>query len=312
MRYLFSRADFSGRITVLDKETYAARPWELEDCQSQFGASGRWHYVRGDIADQTLVRRLFQEEAFDTVVHLAAESHVDRSIAGPAPFITTNVVGTFTLLEAAREAWAGRSGVRFHLVSTDEVFGQLGLEGHFTEVSPYAPRSPYSASKAAADHLARAWYHTYGLPVTLSNGSNNYGPGQHPEKLIPRMLQALREGQPLPVYGDGLHSRDWLHVHDHAAGLWRALSQGQPGETYLFGGGNEVTNLALVHQLCELAAPVLKVSSQALKNRISFVPDRPGHDRRYAVDTSRTRKALGWAPQIPFETGLKQLVESEL
>ena len=311
----FVRLALSGgdRVVVLDKLTYAGHRESLADVEDH----PRFRFVLGDIADRELLRRLFAEEPLDAVVNFAAESHVDRSIDGPAEFVHTNILGTFELLEAARHHAAGRSDFRFLHVSTDEVYGTLGADGLFSEETPYAPSSPYSASKAGADHLVRAWFHTYGLPALITNCSNNYGPFQFPEKLIPLMLLNGLEGRPLPIYGDGGNVRDWLHVEDHCRGILRVLEAGAPGEKYNLGGGNERTNLQVVDTLCALleeARPA--ASNQALRDKgigaydelKHFVLDRPGHDRRYAIDATKVRRELGWEPRYRFEDGLRQTV----
>ena len=255
------------------------------------------------------MRRLFVEHGIDTVVHLAAESHVDRSIDGPLDFIDTNVRGTANLLEAARSAWRDRSDVRFHHVSTDEVFGSLGEDGLFTESTPYDPSSPYSASKAAADQLVRAWHRTYGLPVTLSNCSNNYGPYQFPEKLIPLIIANAVAEKPLPVYGKGANVRDWLHVEDHCSALDLVVRCGAPGRTYNIGGNSERTNLEVVHALCDLVDELRPgKSGTSPRELIEFVTDRPGHDLRYAIDANRIANELGWTPAHDFEGGLRATV----
>ena len=305
VRHLLAQPDFAGRVVNLDALTYAGHRANLEGLADE----PRHRFVHGDIRDADTVRRLFEDEAVDAVVHLAAESHVDRSIRGPADFITTNILGTFTLLEAARRAWAGRRDVVFHHVSTDEVYGSLGPTGRFTETSPYDPRSPYSASKAAADHLVRAYGHTYGLPVSLSNGSNNYGPRQHPEKLIPLTILHLLEGRPVPIYGDGQHVRDWLHVEDHATALWRVLADAPAGGTWNVGGGEERTNLEIVERLCTLVAERRGEEPEVLRRLLCFVEDRPGHDRRYAIDGSRIRERLGWHPRRTLDEALGQTVD---
>jgi dTDP-glucose 4,6-dehydratase len=288
-------------VVNLDKLTYAATPEALEEA-----AQGpRYHFVEGDVADRALVAALFEEHAPDAVVHLAAESHVDRSIDGPADFMTTNVMGTFSLLEAARAWRAGRKGAfRFHHVSTDEVYGSLGPDDPpFSETTRYAPNSPYSASKAASDHLVRAWGETYGLDVVTSNCSNNYGPWQFPEKLIPVMLIAALEGRPLPVYGTGENVRDWLFVEDHARALRRILAEGRPGDTYTVGGDAERRNIDVVRAIC--AHLDSRFPDRAPHDRlITFVADRPGHDARYAIDAGKIRRELAWAPRESFETGL--------
>ena len=268
--------------------------------------------MRADIADADGVARVFADHQPGAVLNLAAETHVDRSIDTPRPFVDTNIVGTFVLLEAARRfagrlAPSEREAFRFLHVSTDEVYGTLGASGQFTEETPYAPNSPYAASKASADHLVRAYWHTYGLPVVITNCSNNYGPYQFPEKLIPLMILNAVDGRPLPIYGDGGNVRDWLHVEDHCAGLLLALATGRIGEKYNIGGGNERTNLEIVDRICDAVDELhpARASRRALK---TFVPDRPGHDRRYAIDAGRIRRELGWAPRHTFESGLRETV----
>jgi len=302
IRYLFKETEFQGSVINVDKLTYAGNPENLRDVEEEFGS--RYQLAIEDICDHERMRRLFREHDIDTVVHFAAESHVDRSIYGPGEFIQTNIVGTFTLLEAAREAWKGRNDVIFHHVSTDEVYGSLGEEGAFREDTPYDPRSPYSASKASSDHLVRAYRHTYGLPATISNCSNNYGPYQFPEKLIPLIILNMKDGKPLPVYGDGRNVRDWLHVQDHAAAVWAILNRGRVGETYNVGGNNEWENIALIHLLCDLMARYTGKDVQEYRRLITFVADRPGHDRRYAIDASKIERELGWRCGIEFREGL--------
>jgi len=306
------------RVVVLDLLTYAGSLENLRGLQGD----DRFAFVQGDIADPQLVARVYREHRPRAVMNFAAESHVDRSIDGPAPFLHTNVMGTFRLLEGAREllAEAGaadRERFRFVHVSTDEVYGSLGPEGAFREDTPYAPNSPYSASKAAADHLVRAWRETYGLPALVTNCSNNYGPHQFPEKLIPLMLLNALDGGALPIYGDGGNVRDWLHVDDHCEGIWLALERGRPGEKYNIGGGNERTNLELVDLLCALLEELRPArDNPALRGKgvreyaalKTFVPDRPGHDRRYAIDAGKIRRELGWVPRYDLESGLRQTV----
>ncbi len=302
------------RIVSLDLLTYAGSLDNLT------GADANRHtFVRGDICDGGLVTRLLIDHDIDTVLHLAAESHVDRSIDGPAAFVQTNLVGTYTLVEAARQVWLvqgkaaqlaaqGRT-VRFHHVSTDEVYGDLDLhEPGFTEQTPYHPSSPYSASKAGSDHLVRAWSRTYGLPVTLSNCSNNYGPRQHAEKLIPTVVRKCLQRHPIPVYGKGENVRDWLFVDDHCDALWHIVSYGQQGETYNVGGNNEWSNLQLVRRIASLTAQQLQVPEQQLLDLITFVTDRPGHDRRYAIDATKLAQ-LGWTPQTDFDQGLTTTIQ---
>ncbi len=306
IRYLLDESDFAGRIVNADCLTYAANPLSLSDVAIRHG--DRYLFVKADISDREAMGALMDEQQVDAVCHLAAESHVDRSIVRPQQFIQTNIVGAYTLLELVRER-RDRIG-RFHHVSTDEVFGSLGPTGLFTEDTPYRPNSPYSASKAASDHLVRAYHATYGLPVTLSNCSNNYGPYQFPEKLVPLMILNAMEGRSLPVYGDGRHVRDWLYVRDHCEALWLVLRKGQEGRTYNIGGRNEMENLRVVEMICDLVdevcAPLPSGPRRAL---ITFVKDRPGHDRRYAIDTTRIETELGWRPRESFASGLRKTVE---
>ena len=300
----------SDRVVVLDALTYAGNQKNL----SSLAGRENFRFVPGDICDRPLVDALLQEEKIDTVAHLAAESHVDRSILGPDAFIHTNVVGTFTMLESFRHHWEhqGRTAeYRFLHVSTDEVYGSLGSEEpQFIETTPYAPNSPYSASKAGSDHLARAYYHTYGLPTLITNCSNNYGSYHFPEKLIPLMCINILLGKPLPVYGDGQNIRDWLYVGDHCRALDVVIHKGQPGQTYNIGGNNEVKNIDLIHKLCELMnklAPELPV--RPAQKLITFVKDRPGHDRRYAIDATKIKTELGWTPSETLEGGLRRTIK---
>ncbi|MGE4062299.1 MAG: dTDP-glucose 4,6-dehydratase [Rhodospirillaceae bacterium] len=272
-----------------------------------------YKFVHADVCDAPAMAQLFTAEQPDAVMHLAAESHVDRSIDGPAAFITTNVVGTYTMLEAARAYWQGLPGARkdsfrFHHISTDEVYGSLGAEGLFTETTPYAPNSPYSASKAASDHLVRAWHHTYGLPVVTTNCSNNYGPYHFPEKLIPLTILNALEGKPLPVYGTGANVRDWLFVEDHARALWTVVKKGRLGEVYNVGGEAERQNIDVVRAICDLVDE-LAPGPKPARELITFVTDRPGHDARYAMDISKISRELGWRPRESFATGLRKTVE---
>ncbi|WYD81721.1 MAG: dTDP-glucose 4,6-dehydratase [Candidatus Electrothrix gigas] len=298
------------QIVNLDKLTYAGNLLNLEDVSKNL----TYRFVRGDICDQALLDDLFQEEQIDTVVHFAAESHVDRSITGPAEFIRTNITGTFTLLEAAKKSWLDNGlhsdQCRFLHVSTDEVYGSLGETGYFTEHTPYDPRSPYSASKASSDHLVRAYFHTYGLPILITNCSNNYGPYQFPEKLIPLMLNNGRQGKDLPVYGDGGNVRDWLYVQDHCEAIVRVLEQGRLGESYNIGGHNEKNNLQVVELLCDMLDEQLGLlpSGKERRSLITFVKDRLGHDRRYAIDAEKIDQELGWTPKYTFEQGMKKTV----
>ncbi len=303
IRYLFTQTDFRGTIVNLDRLTYAGNPDNLKDVDAKFGGS-RYFFVKGDICDHDAVKSVFEKYSIDTVAHFAAESHVDRSIFGPKDFIQTNIVGTFTLLEAARGAWQGRDDALFHHISTDEVYGSLGDSGYFYENTPYDPRSPYSASKASSDHLLMAYHHTYGLPVTLSNCSNNYGPYQFPEKLIPLMIQNMKEGKALPVYGDGRNIRDWLYVDDHNSAVWAIMKGGANGETYNIGGENEWENIKLVNALCEKMARFTEKDDGYYKKLITYVKDRPGHDRRYAINCDRLKKELGWRQSFNFDEGL--------
>ncbi len=306
IRFLFDKTDFGGRLVNVDKLTYAGNPDNLAGLEGQAG--DRYIFECADIGDVAALSRIFTAYDIDTVVHFAAETHVDRSIVGARAFIETNVTGTYTLLEAAKSAWAGRDDVLFHHISTDEVFGSLGPTGAFREDTPYAPRNPYSASKAAADHLAQSYFHTYGLPLTLSNCSNNYGPYQFPEKVIPLMILNMLEGKPLPVYGDGLHVRDWIYVEDHCSGIWAILQKGATGESYNLGGETEMPNIQLVTRLCELVARLQNRAPETYQALITHVKDRPGHDRRYAIDCAKVKRELGWQPEIGFARGLELTV----
>ena len=295
-------------VTVIDKLTYAGNLSSLRDVQG----NARFRFEKLDICDRDGVLRLMNDMAPDVVVHLAAESHVDRSITGAGEFIATNIVGTFNMLEAARAYWSGlprasRDVFRFLHVSTDEVFGSLGETGLFSETTPYDPRSPYSASKAASDHLARAWHHTHGLPVLVSNCSNNYGPRQLPEKLIPLTILNALAGELLPVYGDGKQVRDWLHVDDHCAALELIARKGLPGETYTVGGRNERQNIEVVHAICDLLDEMRPANGRR-RDLIRFVNDRPGHDRRYGIDASKLESELGWRARHDFDSGLAETV----
>src|SRR5437763_4664057 len=290
-------AHTADRLVIVDKLTYAGSLLNLE------GAAGtpRVVFIEADIADEAAMTRIFADTKPDAVLNLAAETHVDRSIDSPRPFIDTNVVGTLVLLELARKFRTAR----FLHVSTDEVYGTLGKDGLFSEETPYAPNSPYAASKASADHLVRAYFHTYQLPVVITNCSNNYGPRQFPEKLIPLMVLNALEGKPLPIYGDGGNVRDWLHVDDHCAGLLLVLAKGRVGEKYNIGGGSERTNLQVVDAICD-SLDALRPAATSYKSLKTFVPDRPGHDRRYAIDATKIRRELGWAPRRNFEEGLRE------
>ncbi len=301
-------ADPDLRLVNVDALTYAGHLANLEGVADDYGS--RYTFIHANIRDADTMRRIFTEHEVDTVVHLAAESHVDRSIDGPIDFIDTNVGGTAILLETARSAWRDRGDVRFHHVSTDEVFGSLDADGLFTEATPYDPSSPYSASKAAADHLARAWHRTYGLPVTLSNCSNNYGPYQYPEKLIPLIIANATAGKELPVYGEGANVRDWLHVEDHCSALDLVIRSGEPGRTYNVGGRNERSNLEVVHAICDLVDELRPhPGGGSRRDLIEFVTDRPGHDLRYAIDADRISTELGWSPRFNFDSGLRATVQ---
>ncbi len=289
-------------IVNLDALTYAGNLENLKDIED----APNYTFVKADITDVEAMQELFGQYQFDGVIHLAAESHVDRSISNPMSFIETNIVGTVVLLNAAKHHWGDFSGKRFYQVSTDEVYGSLGKTGLFTETTPYDPRSPYSASKASADHLVRAYYHTYGFPVLLSNCSNNYGPYQFPEKLLPLMINNIRHGKPLPVYGDGQNTRDWLWVVDHAEAIDLIYHEGRNGETYNIGGNNEWKNIDLVHQLCDVMDDLLGQPAGRSRQLITFVKDRPGHDRRYAIDATKIKQELGWGPKVQAEEGLRQ------
>jgi dTDP-glucose 4,6-dehydratase len=303
-------AEQRATVTVLDKLTYAGNLENLASVEQD----PRYRFVRGDILDGALVRRLLDEERYRAIVHFAAESHVDRSILGPAEFIRTNIEGTFQLLEAARGYWSGlpadqRSAFRFLHVSTDEVYGSLTPSAPaFTEETPYAPNSPYSASKAASDHLVRAYHHTYGLPVLTTNCSNNYGPRQFPEKLIPLMVLNALKGLPLPVYGDGRNVRDWLYVMDHCDGIRTVLERGIPGQTYNIGGRQEMSNLEVVRQVCEILDDFVPARTP-YADLVAFVKDRPGHDRRYAMDIAKIERELGWQPRETFASGLHKTIQ---
>jgi len=298
----------SDRLVIVDKLTYAGSLLSLERPLKD----PRVVFVKADIADRDAMTRVFAEHRPTAVLNLAAETHVDRSIDGPRPFIDTNIVGTFVLLEAARTHTdtldaPGRAAFRFLHVSTDEVYGTLGAHGLFSEETPYAPNSPYAASKASADHLVRAYAHTYGLTTLITNCSNNYGPFQFPEKLMPLMILNALDERPLPIYGDGGNVRDWLHVEDHCAGILLVLAKGRAGEKYNIGGGNERTNLEIVDRICDLVDE-MRPAAQGRKRLKTFVPDRPGHDRRYAIDATKIRRELGWAPHHTFDSGLRDTV----
>lgn len=317
VQLLFHSRDY--RVVNLDALTYAANPLSLADLEGHPG----YVFVKGNITDRELVSSLLAEYKPVGVLHLAAETHVDRSILDAEDFIQTNVVGTYSLLEAARAYWTvlpsgQKSSFRFLHVSTDEVFGSLGEDGYFSEEAPYSPNSPYAASKAASDHFVRAYHHTYGLPTVITNCSNNYGPYQFPEKIIPLMILNALSGRTLPVYGDGLNVRDWIYVEDHCKALKLALEKGKPGEAYIIGASNEQKNIQLVNQICNLldeVAPPVEVPQlrerglKSYSELIRFVEDRPGHDRRYAIDPAKITRELGWQAEVPFEAGLRRTIE---
>ncbi len=305
VRYLFEDTDFSGRIINADVLTYAGNPDNLSDIAAQY--PDRYVFEKVDICDRDALESVFDRYQIDAVCHFAAESHVDRSIVGPGAFVQTNVIGTFNLLELARKN-TDRLEL-FHHVSTDEVFGSLGASGYFTEKTPYQPNSPYSASKAASDHLVRAYHHTYGLPVTLSNCSNNYGPYQFPEKLIPLMILNAADRKPLPVYGDGSNVRDWLFVKDHCEAIWLIMQHGKRGETYNIGGDTEMPNLEVVQTICDRLDAIRPEKGAAPRRElITFVKDRPGHDWRYAIDFSKIKSELSWQPRESFESGIEKTI----
>ena len=305
IRYLLLESDFSGCIINVDKLTYAGNPENLAGIEQT--RSDRYHFRKVDICDAAALAKIFTEFEIDAVCHFAAESHVDRSITAPDAFVQTNIVGTFQLLEAARSHQDRL--IRFHHVSTDEVYGSLGADGYFREDTPYDPSSPYSASKAASDHLVRAYFKTYDLPVTLSNCSNNYGPYQFPEKLIPLMILNGLEGRALPVYGDGRNIRDWLYVEDHCRAVWEVMKRGEPGKTYNIGGRGEMRNIDVVRMVCDLLDDIEPLPERRpRRDLIQFVKDRPGHDLRYAIDFSRLQQELDWEPAESFGTGIRKTI----
>jgi len=308
IHYIFKSADFVGKIINIDKLTYAGNLENLVEIHNDYGGE-RYFFEKADICDFDKIKKIFEKYDIDTVVNFAAESHVDRSIYGPKDFVQTNIIGTFTLLEVARENWKGREDVLFHHISTDEVYGSIEEGKYFYENTAYKPNSPYSASKASSDHLVRAYYMTYGLPATVSNCSNNYGPYQFPEKLIPLMILNIFEEKVLPVYGDGGNIRDWLYVEDHCHAIWKILSKGRCGETYNIGGENEWQNIKLVNSLCEKIAKIKRKDKKYYKKLITFVKDRPGHDRRYAINCDKIKKELSWEKQFNFEKGLDSTIK---
>ena len=306
INYMLANADFNGQIINVDKLTYAGNPDNLKTASEKYPE--RYLFQKVDICDTRVLEAIFDRYAVDAVCNFAAESHVDRSIVAPDAFIKTNIEGTFCLLELARRH---KHQIKlFHHVSTDEVYGTLGMEGYFTEDTPYRPSSPYSASKASSDHLVRAYFHTYDLPVTISNCSNNYGPYQFPEKMIPLMILNALEGKPLPVYGEGRNVRDWLYVTDHCRAIWKIMQDGTRGETYNIGGQCEMTNVELVGRLCDLLDEIAPRSDMPPRRElITFVKDRPGHDLRYAIDFSKLKDELGWLPGETFESGISKTIQ---
>jgi dTDP-glucose 4,6-dehydratase len=314
IRFMLERnKNFSGKIINLDTLTYAGNMASLQDIEEKFGGK-RYFFEHGNICDRELSDTIFVKFKIDTIVHFAAESHVDRSILGPKAFIETNVIGTFTLLETAKYFWSKADAsfgeeVLFHHISTDEVYGSLGETGYFTETTPYNPRSPYSASKASSDHLVMAYYHTYGLPVTISNCSNNYGPYQFPEKFIPLAIMNIIENKPIPVYGNGMNIRDWLYVEDHVTAIWRILTEGTSGEKYNIGGESEYQNIQLLNILIDIVAKKTNLNIETVRETITFVTDRPGHDLRYAINFSKIKNELNWKPSINIFDGLSKTVD---
>ena len=309
----FMDSGFKGKIVNVDCLTYAGNLENLKEVEKQFGGK-RYFFEKVDITDRAQIERIFKQYDIDTVIHFAAESHVDRSILGPEAFVKTNVMGTYTLLDVARNYWGvsldnKRDDVLFHHISTDEVYGSLGETGYFTETTPYDPRSPYSSSKASSDHLVMAYFHTYGLPITLSNCTNNYGPYQFPEKLIPLMILNMTKGKNLPVYGEGKNIRDWIYVEDHNRAVWQIVNDGISGEKYNIGGENEWQNVKLLDKLIELTAEEAKLDAEKIRSTIVHVKDRPGHDARYAIDCSKIKKELGWERKMTFEQGLRMTVK---
>ncbi|MFC1883491.1 dTDP-glucose 4,6-dehydratase [Thermodesulfobacteriota bacterium] len=306
IKYLMEESDFPGRLINVDKLTYAGNPFNLSHMENTF--KGRYFFEKADICKSKEMLKIIKKYEIDSFCHFAAESHVDRSIVKPDAFVQTNIVGTFNLLELAR--LRKEQTTLFHHISTDEVFGSLGEEGLFTEETPYDPSSPYSASKASSDHLVRAYFKTYGLPATISNCSNNYGPYQFPEKLIPLFILNAVEGRTLPIYGDGRHVRDWLFVKDHCRAIWSIMKNGREGETYNIGGNSEIENIKVADLICTILDEICEnKKDRPYKDLITFVKDRPGHDRRYAIDSSKLKKDLGWSPEETFESGLRKTIK---
>ncbi|MCQ2592666.1 MAG: dTDP-glucose 4,6-dehydratase [Treponema sp.] len=316
---LFGDANFTGNVVNVDCLTYAGNLESLKDVDEKFGsgvvstgsttAKQRYFFEKVDITDRAEIKRFFKQYDIDTVIHFAAESHVDRSILGPEAFMKTNVMGTYTLLDVARKYWNvsldnPRDDVLFHHISTDEVYGSLGDTGYFLETTPYDPRSPYSSSKASSDHIVMAYYHTYGLPITLSNCTNNYGPFQFPEKLLPLMISNIKNGKNLPVYGKGDNIRDWIYVEDHNRGVWEIVNKSPAGEKWNLGGENEWQNIKLLNEVIDLTSKEIGKSAEDVRNTITYVKDRPGHDKRYAIDCTKAKTQLGWERKMTFEQGL--------
>ena len=304
----FTDSGFDGTIVNVDCLTYAGNAESLKDIEQKYGGK-RYFFEKVDICDRPQIERILKQYDIDTIIHFAAESHVDRSILGPEAFMRTNVMGTFTLLDVARNYWKKEDGsirddVLFHHISTDEVYGSLGETGYFLETTPYDPRSPYSSSKAGSDHIVMAYFHTYGLPITLSNCTNNYGPYQFPEKLLPLMISNIRDGKNLPVYGDGKNIRDWIYVEDHNRGVWQIVNQAEAGTKWNLGGENEWENIKLLNTVIDLTSKELGKNPEDVKKTITFVKDRPGHDRRYAIDCTKIKTELGWERKMTFEQGL--------
>ncbi len=323
---LFSDANFTGRVVNVDCLTYAGNLESLVDVDEKFGSGfdkisqrrfcneQRYFFEKVDICDRAEIERIFKQYDIDTVIHFAAESHVDRSILGPEAFMKTNVMGTYTLLDVARKYWNlsldnPRDDVLFHHISTDEVYGSLGETGYFLETTPYDPRSPYSSSKASSDHIVMAYYHTYGLPITLSNCTNNYGPFQFPEKLLPLMISNIKDGKNLPVYGKGDNIRDWIYVEDHNRGVWEIVNKSPAGEKWNLGGENEWQNIKLLNAVIDLTSKELGKDAEEVRKTITYVKDRPGHDKRYAIDCTKAKTQLGWERKMTFEQGLLSTIK---
>ena len=308
IHYIFKETKFNGRIINVDKLTYAGNLENLVEIGNKY-IGERYFFEKADICDFDKIKKIFEKYDIDTVVNFAAESHVDRSIFGPKEFVQTNIIGTFNLLEVTRDSWMGKENVLFHHISTDEVYGSIEKGDYFYENTAYKPNSPYSASKASSDHLVRAYHKTYGLPVTISNCSNNYGPYQFPEKLIPLMILNILEEKPLPVYGDGKNIRDWLHVEDHCSAVWEIINKGRDGETYNIGGENEWENIKLINFLCEKIGRLQEKDKDYYKKLITFVKDRPCHDRRYAINCDKIKSELSWRQKYGFGEGLDMTIK---